>query len=104
MVNVTNYFQNMTDISSMMQIPNSQTGGWFWLAMHFMLFIIATITMSATGSITIALLSAGFLALISGLFAVYLGLFAWKWLLFYVGLLLVLLFYNAWNNKKDAYG
>ncbi|GAG90479.1 unnamed protein product [marine sediment metagenome] len=40
---ITNYFQNMTDIGEMLKIPNTVTGGWFWLGMEIMIFIVLVI-------------------------------------------------------------
>lgn len=90
----------MTTINDLLNIPNSQTGGWFWLAMLFLVFLVFVMTFLVNG-LEIALLSGGFITLILGLFLVYLNLVSWKWLMFFLGIILATLFYITWNNRKD---
>jgi len=97
---ITNYFANMTDFQKMLEIPNLVTGGWFWLGMEFLIFIVLTVTFLGYG-IEVAVLTAGFIALISSLFLVYMELLAWQWLMFFLGIILFTIFYVIWNNRKN---
>ena len=98
-MNVTNYFTNMTDIGALLQIPNTVTGGWFWLGMQILVFIVSVIALLGSG-FEVALLVAGFISLISGLFLVYMELLSWRWLMLFLGVILFILFYTVWNNRK----
>ena len=100
---ITNYFTNATDITTLMAIPNQQTGGWFWVGMQFMLWIVMWVVMLGFG-LEVALVSSAFLSLVIGTFLVYMNLIAWKFLMFYLGIILAMLFYTTWNNRKDTYG
>ena len=101
MVNYTtpNYFKNVTNLKEMLQVVNSQTSGWGWVGLLGMMFVIIVMNLLGFG-IEIALLSGSFIALISGLFLVYLELISWKWLMMYLGILLLVIFYITWQKEK----
>ncbi len=100
MPNITNYFQNMTNFGELLKIPNAITGGWFWLGIQVLVFIVLLVSFLGFG-FEVALLSAGFITLISGVFLVYLELLSWRWLMFFLGIILFTLLYSVWKRRKD---
>ena len=96
---ITNYFSNMTGIKEMLSIPNSQTGGWFWFGMLIMIFVILVINFLGFGFET-AIVTSAFVGLITGLFLNYLDLVSWQWLMLFLGIILFMLFYIVWSNRK----
>jgi len=101
MANITqNYFNNVTDLKGMLQVVNSQTGGWGWVGLLGMMFVIIVLNLVGFG-FEVSLLTGSFIALISGIFLVYLELMSWKWLLFYLGIILIVIFYITWQNGED---
>ena len=97
---ITNYFANMTNLGEMLKIPNSVTGGWFWLGMQVLIFIVLTVSFLGYGFET-AIMAAGFISLISGMFLVYMELLSWQWLMFFLGVILLMFIYITWNNRKE---
>jgi len=97
---ITNYFANMTNLGEMLKIPNSVTGGWFWLGMQVLIFIVLMVSFLGYGFET-AILAAGFISLISGMFLVYMELLSWQWLMFFLGVILLMFIYITWNNRKE---
>lgn len=98
--NVTNVFQNITTFKDILEVPNTQTGGYFWFAMTIMFFVVLTVIFLGYG-FEIALFTSGFITLIVGLFLVYLDLLNWSWLMLYLGIILFLILYVTWNNRKN---
>ena len=96
----TNYFQNVSDLKDFLQVVNQQTGGWGWVTLLGMMFIILVLNFVGWGFET-ALLTASFIILISGIFLTYLELISWHWLLFYLGVILIVIIYETWQSKKD---
>jgi len=101
MVNVTNYFENMTGIGEMLKIPNVVTGGWFWLGMQVLIFIVLTVSLLEYGFET-AILTASFICLISGMMLVYMELLSWQWLMFFLGIIIFIFVYITWNNRREG--
>ena len=100
MVNITNYFENMTGVQELLNIPNQQTGGyWFWLGMLILIFAVLLVNLIGFGFES-AMITSAFVCLIAGLFLVYLELLSWQWLMLFLGTILLILFYVVWNNKK----
>lgn len=101
MANVTNYFEGMTNLTGMLKIPNEVTGGWFWLGMQVLIFVVLTVSFLGYG-FEAAILAAGFISLISGMMLVYMGLLSWQWLMFFLGVILLFFIYITWNNRKEG--
>ena len=95
---VTNHFENATNLKELLAIPNATTGGFFWVGMLFMEVIVIMISFLGFG-FEVAIMTASFVGLISGLFLLYLGLISWSWLLFFLGMILFMIFYMVWQKK-----
>jgi len=96
---MTNHFENATNLKDLLSIPNSNTGGFFWIGMLFMMWGIIVMAMIAFG-FEVALLTASFVILIAGLFLVYLELVSWTWLMTFLGIILFMIFYMVWQKNR----
>lgn len=94
-------YANISNIGDMLSIANQNSGSYFWIGMLFLIFFVATISLSIFG-IEIALLASGFIGLIIGILFVYIGIMAWEWLLFFVGLELFMFIYIMWSSDEDS--
>jgi len=97
---ITNYFQNVTDFGDLISLPNQSTG-YFWVGMLFMIFAVLTMSFLAYG-FEVAVITSAFISLILGMILVYAELIAWKWLMMYLGLILIMMFYITWNSRKKG--
>jgi hypothetical protein len=94
-----NYFANATDWAGILAIANNSTGGYFWVVMNMLIWIVAMISLLGFGFET-AVLAASFLGLLVALFLSYMGLEVWRWALFYLGAILIMIIYTAFNRKS----
>ncbi len=90
---------NVTQPSQILNLPNENTGGNFWVSIVFMLWVVLIILFSALG-FEIAFLGASFLMLMLSVFLVYAGLMSWTWCLFFFGAILFMFFYIIWSGSK----
>lgn len=89
-------------LSDILNVANTNTGGWFWLAMLFLIFIVILLIMIIKEvGIEISLLTSGFVGLVSGIFLTYMDLIAWKWTLVFVGTLLMTFLYIIYSSNRD---
>jgi len=89
----------MTDLSQLPAQANTASGGSFWVAMLYMLWVIFLLFFSTYG-FELSILVSSFLCLIIGLLLVYAGLMAWGWCAFFVGILIIMFFYIMFSEKK----
>ena len=99
MVNITNHFENATNLKDLLAIPNATTGGFFWIGMLFMMWGIIVMALLNFG-FEAAMLTASFVILIAGLFLVYLELVSWTWLMTFLGIILFMIFYMVWQKNR----
>jgi hypothetical protein len=50
----------------------------------------------------VALITSSFVALIIGLLLTYADLVAWKWIITFVGILIIMFLYVIWTNPKKS--
>lgn len=79
--------------------PNANTGGNFWLAILWFMWIVA-LALTATFGWEIALMSASFGALVIGVFMVYFDVLAWQWLIAFAAIDLFMFFYVMWSSQR----
>jgi hypothetical protein len=72
----------------------------FWTLILFMMWSVLIITFMPYG-VTIALISGSFIAGLIGLFLVYMGLVAWKWVLGMFALVIALTIIETLYAKKE---
>jgi len=101
MVNITatNYFENVTTLKGMLNIPNLTTSGFAWIGLLVMMEAIMVIAFLPRGIIS-AVFSSAFIILIAGIFLVYLELISWTWLMFFLAQILFLIIYVTWQERK----
>jgi len=100
MVNITNHYQNVSNLQDLLAVTNTQTGGWFYFGVTLMIFVVLSINFLGFGFET-ALITSAFITLVLGLFLVYMSLMSWSWLMFYLGIILIIIFYKAWTSKEQ---
>lgn len=99
MVNVTNGFQNVTDLKSMFEQVNSSVSyGWF--ALLFMMFVILAVSLIGFGVET-AILTSAFISFVLALFLIYLGYISWTWGLMYLGLILGVIIWIIYHSPDE---
>lgn len=84
-----------------LKMPNTATNGWFWAGMDLMIFLVLFITIVGSFGFEAGILSAGFIGLLMTLFLVYLGLVAWNFAGYFIGILVIIMIYVIWSNKYD---
>jgi hypothetical protein len=93
---------NWTNVTSLGDVPrmaNDASGGSFWTAMLYMIWIILIMLFISFG-LEVALIAASFIALIIGVLLVYGGLVAWQYMLTFVGVLLLMFLYVTWSSTR----
>ena len=93
-------WSNVTDFMGMLQVANQNSGSWFWTLVMYGVFLVGLLLFSVFG-FEVAILTSSFVGLILGLFLVYADLVAWRWLLTFVGLILIEFLYISWTSKKQ---
>jgi len=96
--NITNSFSGVTNFKDILAVANTNTGGFAWTGLLIMMQGIILLALLRFGFIA-AVLSSAFIALISGMFLVYLELVSWNWLMFFLGQILAVIIYITWNEK-----
>ena len=93
-------WSNVTTMNDYLAIPNTNTGGWFWTTLLYMVIFIELITLSIGFGIESALMVCAFSLVILGLISSTLGLTSFTYTVIVgAGYLLVILLYNVWNRK-----
>ena len=90
---------NVTDTANFLAVANTNTGGWFWLAMLMMIWIISGTGLLAFG-VYPALLASSFATMLIGILFVYMGLVAWTWVAAIVGLMVAIFFWIGYSSSK----
>ena len=82
-------------------MPNTATGGYFWMGMDLMVFLIIFITLAGQFGWEAGLLSASFIGILMSLFLVYLGLLSLWVLGVFIALIIIMFIYIMWSNRYD---
>ena len=72
----------------------------FWTGVLFMIWIVLIIMFIPYGTVT-AVLGGSFLAILMGIFLLYMGLVAWKWVLAIFAVMVLVLIWEALFAKKE---
>ena len=91
-------FTNITQADQLLGIANTTTGGSYWVAVLFMIFIVLLILFMSQGW-EVAILGSSFICLIIGLFLTYMELIAFKWVLFFIGMLIFFFMYIVYKSR-----
>lgn len=90
---------NITNPEGLLAIPNTNTGGSFWATILWLIVIVMFISMLSFG-FEIAVMTSCVIGFMAGFLLVYLGLVSWATPLIFMGLLLFMIIYTIWSNKK----
>ena len=92
-------WSNVTDLAQIPAQANNVTGGGFWSAMLYMIFVIILLIMIGYG-FEIALLVSSFLCLIIGLLMVFSGLVTWSLILPFIAIIVFMFLYMTYQKNK----
>lgn len=95
---------NWSNVTDMAQIPaaaNTATGGNFWGAMVFLMWLVIFSVMVAWGW-EIALMLSCFVLIPITILLSYAGLISFNWVLIYVGIILIMFLYIAYSGSRRA--
>ncbi len=91
-------WSNVTNPETFLQIANTNTGGWFWVSMLFMIATVLLISLLPFG-FEAALLAAAFAGLMLGLPLAYMGLVGWSWVVMYAGVIVGMILWIMYTQK-----
>ena len=103
---MTNYtainqnFSSMTSFANLLSHANTSTGGWFWVAINWTVFLIVLLSLMQFG-FEVSLLVAGFISLIIGIFLTYMDLSSWTNTLIYFGIILLSIIWIIWGSNRE---
>jgi len=89
----------VNDIGSVLQVANTNSGGYFWVGMLFMVYVVLVISMLGMGLET-AILAASFAALIIGLILVSMSLVSWPYVAIFGGVIVILFLWISYTRPK----
>ena len=92
-------WSNVTNAGDFLRIPNTNTGGWFWVSVLWMIFAIMLISMLPFG-FTAAILAASFGCLVIGMILVYMNLVSWVWVIMFAGLIVGTFIWTMYSQKS----
>jgi hypothetical protein len=96
---ITNW-TNVTDLNGLLGVASSSTGGFTYVAITFMFFVVGLISMISFG-VEVAVMASAFGAILLSLIFVSMGLMGYQWLGAFVGLELVMIIYAWWSSSKQ---
>jgi len=97
-INITNNFEGVTTLDGLLQIPNTTTGGLAWIGLLIMMQVIIFTALLPFGMIA-AIMSSAFIALVAGIFLMYMGVVSWFHLAFFVAQILFMIAYITWQQR-----
>jgi hypothetical protein len=95
-----NNFTNITDFGGMLELANSNSGGFFWTGVTWMVFLILFLSTMAFGW-EVGILAAAFFGMVVAMLFAYLGLVSWTIVSIFVGILLVMFLYIVWSSGRE---
>ena len=91
-------WSNVTDAGTFVNIPNTTTGGYFWIAMLWMIYAILLVSMLPMG-FTAAVLGSAFSCLMIGIIMVYLGIANWVHVVMFAGILVAMFIWIMYDQR-----
>lgn len=95
---IHNNFEGVNTLTGMLQVANTNTGGYTYIGLLIMLEVIMCIATLAWGFEASILVSA-FICLIAGAFLTYLGLISTSWLMFFLAQIIMMFLYITWQKR-----
>ena len=100
MVNIN--WSTINTAQGVLEIANTQTGSWFWTATLFMMWGVLIISMLTFGFPS-AIMGASFGAFMIGVILTYMGLVSWLWTSFFMGIIILIIFYKIMSSNSKFY-
>jgi hypothetical protein len=96
-------WSSISTIGGILGAANTNTGGWFWAGMLYMIYFVLMILFINWGFET-ALMVSAFISLTIGISLLYLGLVSLSWgILPFIGIILFTIIYIVWGTNRDSY-
>lgn len=89
---------NITNAGQLLDLPNVSTGGSFWVAVVFLVFLVLLVIFMQFGW-EVAILGSAFICMIISLFLTYMEVLAFKWVLFFIGMLIFFFMYIIYKSR-----
>jgi len=96
----TNYFDGVTTLKGLLNVPNLTTGGYAYTGLLIMMQFIIFMALLPFGALA-AMLTSAFICLISGMFLVFLGILSWQYLMLFLGQILLVIIYVTWQERSN---
>lgn len=91
-------WSNVTSAGTFAQVPNTTTGGWFWTAMLWMIYVILLVSMLPMG-FEAAILGSAFAGLMIGMVMLYMGLVSWTYVLMFAGIIVAMFIWIMYSQR-----
>jgi len=93
-------FSTVTNATGLLQSANTQTGGYFWFGMLFMLWIVLILAGLSFG-FEISIISASFIMLIVSMLLAYGHLLAWSHVIFFLMVIMSMTIYIYYTSRNQ---
>jgi hypothetical protein len=93
-------WSNVSSMGQMFQGANTASGGFFWIGMLQMIFVVAFLVLISWGW-EIAILVAAFLGLILSILMSYSHLISWQFVLQFAAIILFMIIYIMWSGRRQ---
>jgi hypothetical protein len=92
---------NITSLKDFLQVANQSGAGYLFAMIDFLVFSVLFITLTTQFGWESALLSSSFIGILMSLLFSYMGILSWTFTQFFVGALVVMIFYIMWSNRNN---
>ena len=91
-------WSNITTVQQLLNVPNVNTGGWFYVVVCLLVWIVL-IGVFMNWGIRTALLTSSYIALALSLIFHLANLVAFGWVLFFLSWIIFMIIYIVWSRK-----
>jgi len=89
---------SITEPSDLLAIPNTNTSGFFWLGVCFMIWFVLLATFVPLAGFEMAILVSSFVCLGFSMLLSFAGLIAWQWCLFFFAFIFLMIIYMVYSR------
>ena len=89
----------MNNMNDFMQIANTNSSGYFWTGMAYMLWFVLFMVLLPFG-FEASLMTSSFIALLPALALLYLDLMSWKWFVAFPAMILFTIIWMMWGRRE----
>lgn len=91
-------WSNVTEPSDLFAIPNTNTSGFFWVGVCFLIWFVLLSVFVPIAGFEMAILVSSFVCLGFSLLLTFAGLVAWEWCLFFFAMILFMIIYMMYSR------